>query len=276
MSIEKSKGEAEMQNDFIHVLAWYENQPLPEAVEEERRVYPNGIDGELAALFNQTQGMTARTSRMQDAAQGFSDELIEWADVLVYFGHKHWREIADERVDALQRRVLEGMGLVLLHSSHASKLFSRLMGTRTQSLGWREGNPQTGAKGEWQRVWLVSPSHPIAEGLNGQFFTIPMDETYREYFEIPQPDEQVFLTTSEGGEVLRSGNCWRRGAGKVFYFSSGHETFPVYKQPEVQRVLVNAVRWAAPAAARPGWPDWAREAPVLPADGGTEAAAANP
>ncbi len=256
---------------MTHVLVWYENRPLPEAAKAERTVYPHGIHGALGTLFASQPDMEVRTAVMQDAQQGLSEENLSWADVLVYFGHKYWREIAEDRVDAAQKRVLDGMGLILLHSAHASKLFSRMMGTRTQCLRWREGRTTSAQRaagttappndGEWQRVWLVSPSHPIAEGLRGEFFTIPKDESYGEYFEIPQPEEQVFLTTSEGGEVLRSGCCWRRGAGKIFYFSSGHETFPVYYQPEVQRILVNAVRWATPVSARPNWPDWAREAP---------------
>lgn len=259
---------------MTHVLVWYENQPLPEAVEMEKKVYPNGIHGALGALFATQTDCEVRTAVMQDEAQGLSDENLNWADVLVYFGHKHWREVADDRVDAAQKRVLEGMGLVLLHSSHASKLFARLMGTRTQCLRWREGRTTAADRaagmkapaydGEWQRVWLVSPSHPIASGLKGEYFTIPKDESYGEYFEIPQPDEQVFLTTSEGGEVLRSGDCWRRGRGKIFYFSSGHETFPIYYQPEVRRVLLNAVRWATPDALPEEWPVWAREASRLP------------
>lgn len=237
---------------MIHVLVWYENKPLPEAVEAEKRLYPQGIHGALAALLGSQPDIEARAATLQDPMQGLSDEALDWADVLVYFSHKHWREVDDSRVDAIQKRVLEGMGLILLHSSHASKIFSRLMGTRTQSLRWREND-------EWQRVWLVAPSHPIADGLEGEFFTIPIDETYGEYFEIPQPDTQVFLTVSKGGEVLRSGCCWQRGAGRIFYFSAGHETYPVYQQKEVQRVLVNAVRWAAPTQRRKGWPDWARE-----------------
>lgn len=242
----------------MNLLCWYENKPLPEAVEAEKRLYPEGIHGALAQLFRQEPDCRVRTAVMRDPDFGLSDELLNWADVVVYFSHKHWREIPDERVDALQRRVLEGMGLVLLHSSHASKIFSRLMGTRTQILRWREND-------EWQRVWLVAPAHPIAAGLNGEFFVIPQDETYGEYFEIPQPDEQVFLTTAQGGEVLRSGCCWYRGQGRVFYFSAGHETYPVYYQPEVRRILLNAVRWACPASRRSGWPDWAREAEPLDA-----------
>lgn len=239
---------------MIHVLVWYENKPLPEAEIMERVTYPKGVHGALYDLLSVQEGMHVRTAVMQDADQGLGDEALNWADVLVYFSHKHWREVADDRVDAVHKRVLNGMGLVLLHSSHASKIFSRLMGTRTQSLRWREND-------EWQRVWLVAPWHPIAKGLQGEYFLIPRDESYGEYFEIPQPEEQVFLTTSQGGEVLRSGCCWRRGAGKVFYFSAGHETYPVYYQWEVRMILVNAVRWAAPIEKRPAWPDWARQSP---------------
>lgn len=255
----------------MHVLVWYENRPLPEAAEAERRIYPTGVHGALGALFSAQADMEVRTATLGDADQGLSDTALDWADVLVYYSHKHWREVTEDRVDAAQRRVLSGMGLVLLHSAHASKLFSRLMGTRTQCLRWREGRATAAQRlaganvpandGEWQRVWLVAPGHPIAQGLEGEFFTIPQDESYGEYFEIPQPEEQVFLTTSEGGEVLRSGCCWRRGLGRVFYFSSGHETFPVYRQAEVQTVLVNAVRWAAPTLRPTRWPHWAREAP---------------
>ena len=235
----------------MNVFVWYENRPLPEAVEAEHRLYPDGIQGALKELYEAENDMTVRTGVMQDPDQGLADADLEWADVVVYFGHKHWREIADDRVDALQRRVLSGMGLVLLHSSHASKIFARLMGTRTQCLRWREND-------EWQRVWTVMPGHSIAAGLEREYFIIPQDETYGEYFEIPQPDELVFLTTAQGGEVLRSGCCWYRGQGRVFYFSSGHETYPVYYQAEVRRILLNAARWAGAGSARKGWPDWAR------------------
>lgn len=236
----------------MNVLVWYENKPLPEAMEAERRIYPNGIHGALGELFVTQPDFLVRTRVMQDTGQGLTDEDLDWTNVLVYFSHKHWRDIADDRVAAMQKRVLEGMGLLLLHSSHASKIFSRLMGTRTQCLRWREAD-------EWQRVWTVNPAHPIAQGLEKEYFIIPKDETYGEYFEIPQPDEQVFLTTSQGGEVLRSGCCWYRGLGRIFYFSSGHETYPVYYQSEVRQILINAVRWVHTGNKRIGWPNWARE-----------------
>lgn len=242
----------------MNVLIWEENQPLPEHEEAFRRLYPQGIRAVLADLLT-GEGINVRTATMQDEMQGLDAESLEWADVLLYWSHKHWREVADEQVDAVQKRVLEGMGLVLLHSAHASKIFSRLMGTRTQCLRWREND-------EWQRYWLVNPAHPIAEGLDGESFLIPMDETYGEYFEIPQPDEQVFITQAQGGEVFRSGCCWYRGQGRIFYFQAGHETYPVYMQQEVRTVILNAVRWAYPGARRSAFPTWAR-GPVPPACG---------
>jgi trehalose utilization protein len=146
-------------------------------------------------------------------------------------------EVSDEIVDKVQMRVLNGMGLIVLHSGHYSKIFRRLMGT-TCSLIWRE-------IGERERVWAVSPGHPVVEGL-GPYFEIPHTEMYGEFFDIPQPDEQVFISWYQGGEIFRSGCAFYRGRGKVFYFSPGHETLPIYHQKEVQRVIANAVRWAAP------------------------------
>lgn len=221
----------------MNVMVWYENQPLPQDVEGERCTYPEGIQGALGHLFAGQPDMRVRTAVMQDAYQGFHPDDLRWADVLVYYSHKHWRDVEDVHVDALQERVLEGMGLVLLHSAHASKIFSRLMGTRTNLLNWHED-------GEGQRVWIVNPAHEIVKGLDVQSFTIPEDETYCEYFHIPQPEEQVLLTTSESGDVFRSGCCWTRGKGKIFYFSAGHETYPVFYQKEVVQIILNAVRWA--------------------------------
>lgn len=147
-------------------------------------------------------------------------------------------KVSDEVAQRVRDRVLEGMGFVALHSAHASKPFRLLMGTHSENLRWREND-------ELQRYWIVAPGHPITAGL-GEYFEIPRDESYGEYFDIPQPDEQVFISWVQGGEVFRSGCCWRRGAGRVFYFQAGHETYPIYYQSEVQRVILNAVRWAAP------------------------------
>lgn len=242
----------------MRVHIWAEDRPLPQAIEAMRKLYPRGIEGQIAMFLQENADMVVTTSTMQDPMQGFDPDILDETDVLVYWGHKYWRDVEDAHVDYLQKRVLEGMGLVVLHSAHASKLFARLMGTRTQCLRWREND-------EWQRYWIVNPGHPIADGLDGEFFEIPMDETYGEYFEIPQPEEQVFITQSQGGEVFRSGCCWTRGLGRIFYFQAGHETYPVYMQREVQIVITNAVRWACRRSLPENFPVWAREsAPLLP------------
>lgn len=240
----------------MRVHVWAENKPLPEDAELMQIVYPSGVEGQLARMLRMEPDFQVSVGTMQDEEQGLSPEIIDNTDVLVYWAHKHWREIDDERVDYLQERVLNGMGLIVLHSAHASKIFARLMGTRTQSLRWREAD-------ERQRYWIVSPSHPIAQGLRGEFFDIPHDETYGEYFEIPQPEQQVFITQSQGGEMFRSGCCWTRGRGKIFYFQAGHETYPVYYQKEIQQILKNAVRWAAPSGIMGDFPVWARNPDAL-------------
>jgi len=237
---------------MIRVHVWAEAKPLPIHEKQMQEIYPAGIEGAIAAFVAEQEDMTVTTGVMADPEQGLAEDVLNNTGVLVFWSHKHWRELSDETVDRVQRHVLEGMGLIALHSAHASKVFARLMGTRTQSLRWREAD-------ECQRYWVVAPSHPITQSLSGEYFEIPMDETYSEYFEIPQPDEQIFITSTEGGEVFRSGNCWKRGAGRIFYFQAGHETYPVYYQAEVQRVILNAIRWAAQPQRRVDWPNWARE-----------------
>ena len=142
-------------------------------------------------------------------------------------------------VERVGQRVLEGMGLIVLHSGHASKIFKRMLGTNC-SLRWREA-------AERERLWIVNPSHPITQGLAGEYFELPHTEMYGEFFDVPEPDELVFISWFEGGEVFRSGCTFRRGAGKIFYFRPGHETFPIYRDSNVRRVVANAVRWAAPS-----------------------------
>ena len=102
-----------------------------------------------------------------------------------------------------------------------------------------------GEIGEKERLWVVEPGHPIAEGI-GEYIELPNTEMYGERFDIPAPDTLVFISWFAGGEVFRSGCCYHRGRGKIFYFRPGHETFPIFHNKDIQRVLTNAVRWAAP------------------------------
>jgi len=199
-------------------------------------VYPDGIHQAIAKHLR-SRGMEVQTATLDEPEHGLTEDVLANTDVLIWWGHQAHGEVEDEIVDRVQRRVLDGMGLIVLHSAHYSKIFRRLMGTGC-SLRWRE-------VGEKERVWVTSPGHPIADGL-GNYFEIPHTEMYGEFFDVPEPDALVFIGWFEGGEVFRSGCCYHRGKGKVFYFQPGHETFPIYYQPEVQQVLANGVRWATP------------------------------
>lgn len=219
----------------IRVTTW--NEYLHEkASTDVAAVYPKGIHGAIGDGLREQLGdaVTVRSATLEEPEHGLTEEVLAETDVLTWWGHMGHARVSDEIVTRVQKRVLDGMGLLVLHSGHMSKIFIRLMGTSC-TLNWRDDDVE--------HVWNVSPGHPIAEGLP-PVFTIPNQEMYGEFFDIPQPDEQVFISSFDGGEVFRSGCCFRRGKGRIFYFSPGHETFPVYHQPEVRRVLANAVRWA--------------------------------
>jgi trehalose utilization protein len=214
-------------NEFVH----------EQRDKEVREIYPEGIHGALAAALRRQSGLEVRTATLDQPAQGLPDELLDSTDVLLWWGHVAHDQVDDALVTRIQQRVLAGMGLVVLHSGHHSKIFKRLMGTGCDLL-WREA-------GERERVWVVHPSHPIAAGL-GECIEIEHSEMYGEPFTIPPPDELIFVSWYAGGEVFRGGCTWQRGAGRVFYFSPGHETYPIYHHPDVQRVIANGVEWAQP------------------------------
>jgi len=206
-------------------------------------IYPEGIHGAIAAFVAGQADMTAGTAVLDDPEHGLTDEVLAATDVLVWWGHAHHGLVRDEIVNKVYDRVHQGMGLIVLHSGHGSKIFRKLMGTDTQNLKWRE-------IGEKERLWTVEPGHPIADGIP-EHFELEHEEMYGERFDIPAPDALVFISWFTGGEVFRSGCCFQRSRGKIFYFRPGHETFPVYHQPVIQRVLLNAIRWAAPVEAAP-------------------------
>jgi trehalose utilization protein len=227
----------------LRVLVWGEN------VHERRNrqiaeIYPDGMHEAISAGLREADGeLEVATATLQEPEHGLTEERLAATDVLVWWGHTAHAEVDDAVVARAHARVLEGMGLIVLHSAHYAKLFKRLMGT-TCSLNWREA-------GERERLWVCNPGHPIAAGLDGHF-ELPAEEMYGEPFGIPPPEEQVFISWFEGGEVFRSGCCWTRGNGRIFYFRPGHETYPTYYDKNVRRVIANAVRWAAP---RGQWTD---------------------
>jgi trehalose utilization protein len=203
------------------------------------QIYPDGMHSVIAETLR-AQGMDVKTATLDEPEHGLTQAVLDQTDVLTWWGHLAHDEVSDEIVDRVHQRVLQGMGLIVLHSGHFSKIFKRLMGT-TCDLKWRE------AENERERIWIVEPGHPIVEGLN-EYFEIPREEMYGERFDIPAPETLVMVSWFQGGEVFRSGCCYQRGKGKIFYFRPGHESFPTYHQMEVQRVIINGVRWAAPTA----------------------------
>ncbi|WP_163582544.1 ThuA domain-containing protein [Gracilibacillus saliphilus] len=219
----------------MNVLIWNEFRHEQQD-EEVAKIYPNGIH-EAIKGFLETDDIHVETAILDEPNHGITDEKLAKTDVMLWWGHLAHHEVADEIVDKVHKRVLEGMGLIVLHSGHFSKIFQKLMGTGCD-LKWREAD-------EKERMWVVNPSHPIVEGI-GEYIEIEKEEMYGEHFDIPAPDELVLVSWFEGGEVFRSGCTYRRGHGKVFYFRPGHEGYPTYYHQDIQKVIQNAVRWAKP------------------------------
>ncbi|MDE5415575.1 ThuA domain-containing protein [Alkalihalobacterium chitinilyticum] len=220
---------------MINVTVWNENrheQKNPVV----RDIYPEGIHGAIANFLGE-EDIVVKTATLDSPEHGLSDDVLNTTDVLVWWGHLAHDEVADEIVEKVKTRVLDGMGLIVLHSGHFSKIFKTLMGT-TCDLKWREAD-------EKERLWVIDPSHPIVEGI-GEYIELEKEEMYGEHFDIPAPDQLIFMSWFEGGEVFRSGCTYQRGNGKIFYFRPGHETYPTYYNKEIQRVIKNAVKWTAP------------------------------
>jgi trehalose utilization protein len=234
--------------DPIRVVVWGENrheQLEPEVAE----IYPSGMHTTIKEGIEEFAGerVSVTTVTLDDPEHGLTEELLERTDVLTWWGHAAHAEVSDEIVERVHRHVLSGMGLIVLHSGHWSKIFTKLMGTSC-TLRWRSDNDR-------ELVWTVDPTHPIAQGIPHPI-EIPAQEMYGEQFDVPAPDELVFISTFSGGECFRSGMTFKRGNGRIFYFSPGDQDYPVYHHPDVRHVIANGVEWAA--SDRP-----ARQEPVL-------------
>lgn len=218
----------------MNVTVWNEyldEKVKPGAMEQ----YPDGIHAHIAS-FLKTDDINVTTATLDMRDCGLSQDVLDNTDVLIWWGHRGHKLVPEEVVDRVQTRVLEGMGLVVLHSGHHSKIFKRLMGTSC-NLRWRHDVRE--------RLWVVKPNHPIAEGIP-ETFTLECEEMYGESFDIPEPQEVVFMGWFSGGEVFRSGCTWVRGNGKIFYFQPGHESNPSLHNEYVKRIITNAVRWCNP------------------------------
>lgn len=224
----------------LRVTVW--NEFVHERERDDvKSVYPDGLHVVIAEALRAQLGDTAnvRTATLEEPEHGLSDEVLLQTDVLTWWGHAAHERVADEIVDRVQRRVLDGMGLLVLHSGHGAKIFQRLMGTSCM-LRWREA-------GECEKLWIVNPSHPIFDGFDVDHIELEKAEMYGEFFDIPTPEELLMISSFAGGEVFRSACTFRRGKGKIFYFRPGHETYPIYYDANIQRILANGVRWAAPS-----------------------------
>ncbi|CAM3928974.1 ThuA domain-containing protein [Alkalicoccus chagannorensis] len=218
----------------MKITIWNENRHEKKNP-EVTKVYPEGIHGALQEVLQQ-EGTEVRTATLDEPEHGLSEEVLDQTDVLFWWGHIAHEEVEEHIVDRVHERVLEGMGLVVLHSGHFSKIFKKLMGTSCD-LKWREAD-------ETERLWVIDPSHPLVHGI-GEYIELEREEMYGEHFDVPAPDEVVMLSWFEGGEVFRSLNTYHRGNGKIVYFRPGHETYATYHNNEIQQVLKNAAAWAA-------------------------------
>jgi trehalose utilization protein len=222
----------------IRVTVWHEyrhEKKNPKVAE----VYPKGMHEAIAAGLRQHKELQVRTATLDEPEHGLTEEVLNSTDVLTWWGHTAHGDVKDEIVERVHNRVISGMGLVVLHSGHFSKIFKKLMGTSCD-LKWREH------ENEREILWVTRPGHPILAGIDDHF-VIDREEMYGEYFDIPEPEHTILISSFGGGEVFRSGCCWTRGAGRIFYFRPGHETFPTYHNPTVLRVIANGVKWCAPA-----------------------------
>jgi len=238
-----ARQEITMASKPIRVTVWNEFRH-ERSHEQVQKIYPAGMHAVIAEALEQHLGEAVRTrvSSLDDEEQGVTSTVLGQTDVMTWWGHAAHDEVTDEHAERVVQRVWDGMGLIVLHSGHFSKPFKRLMGTGC-GLRWREA-------AELERIWCVRPGHPIADGLDA-YFELPQTEMYGELFDIPEPDELVFISWFEGGEVFRTGCCWTRGKGRIFYFRPGHETYPIYYDANVQRVIANAVKWVAPRSSSP-------------------------
>ena len=220
----------------LNVCIW--NEFIHEKDEKIARVYPKGIHGAIAEMLGKDNEYNIMTATLEMPECGLADEVLNTTDVLIWWGHIAHNKVPDEIAEKVCQRVLGGMGLIVLHSSHLSKPFVKLMGTCCRSK-WREND-------EKERIWVIEPAHPIARNLP-EYIELPQEETYGERFEIPTPDELIFISWFSGGEVFRSGCCYKRGLGKIFYFRPGHEEYPTFYRKDITQILKNAIEWTKPS-----------------------------
>jgi trehalose utilization protein len=226
----------------IRVTVWNEFRHEKKKDGPVGKVYPKGIHEAIAEHLRAQPDLEVRTATLDEPEHGLTDEVLANTDVMTWWGHMAHKDVDDKIAAKVRDRVIQGMGFIPLHSAHMAKPFLLLMGT-SGALKWREDGKQ-------EILWITRPGHPITQGINDHI-VLPNEEMYGEHFDIPDPEELVFISWFAGGEVFRSGCVWKRGAGTIFYFRPGHETFPTYFHKDVRSVIANAVRFCAPSGAPP-------------------------
>lgn len=224
---------------MIRITVWNEYRHEQE-YEGIRKVYPDGIHGCIAGFLKEEKEFLVRTAIFDEPEHGLTEEVLQNTDVLIFWSHALQEEFLDEVAERVRRHVLSGMGLVALHSAHFSKIMKKLLGT-SMTLKWRHGDSE--------KLWCTLPTHPIAADVP-ELIELPKEEMYGEFFDIPKPDDVIFTGWFSGGEVFRSGCTFTRGYGKIFYFQPGHEEYPIYYHPDIQKIIKNGVWFCAPSMER--------------------------
>ncbi|WP_455717909.1 ThuA domain-containing protein [Anaerosporobacter sp.] len=229
---------------MLRITVWneYKHEREYEAI---RRVYPEGIHGCIASFLEKEEDFVIRTATFDMPEHGLTDEVLKETDVLIIWSHGLQEEFSDIVAERVQHYVLAGMGLIALHSAHFSKIMKKLLGT-SMTLKWKHGDRE--------KLWCTAPTHPIAAGIP-EVIEIPEEEMYGEFFDIPKPDDVIFTGWFAGGQVFRSGCTFSRGYGKIFYFQPGHEEYPIYHMPQIQQIIINAVRFCAPVKVNRAYPE---------------------
>ena len=220
----------------IRVTIWneYRHEKTDENV---RAIYPNGLHAKIKEMLSFDGDLDITLAALDDPDQGLPQERLDNTDVLIWWGHMSHGDVDDALVDRIAYRVINGaMGFIALHSAHESKPFRRIIGTA--------GNLSWGSE-QHEIIWNLFPNHPIASGIPSHF-ALEQEEMYGEPFLVAQPDELVFGSWFQHGNIFRSGMCFYRGVGRIFYFQPGHESVPTYHNETIIKIIDNAIHWAAP------------------------------
>jgi len=237
------------RNRPINVLVWDEQQDR----QVNSGAYKNYLGNAIAEFLAKVPGVRVVSANINEPQQGLSQERLARAQVILWWGHVRHADVDDSKVESIVARVKQGKTVfVALHSAHYSKPFKRLLGTRC-GFAYVDSNRGRGYR---EKLVVTNPNHPITEGLSD--FEIPRTEIYAEPFEVPFPDKVLLYGYWDNGHSFPDLCYWSVGArgvaalarervrlpGKVVYFRPGHETFPIFHQPEVQECIRRIVLWA--------------------------------